>query len=320
MSSSVQTARRGLRVYIVTLFLIIVLLTVPDRILGLLLPGDTFLFVRSLRQLYASAPTLVYFVVGWFAPAVASLLTRQVQNEGFEDVSFRLRGNWTVNAMLIAWLWPVAAGLVVYGLAWFSSVTRFHLGATWPPFESWGPEQLVGISLAGVPVFRAFIVRLLAALLFALLFSVVTFGQELGWRGYMLTRLIDAKVPAPIFWNGLAWGLSYLPALFRPSPTARLEAPWISFSFEVAGMIAISYLLAYLRLRSGSIWPAVLGASGIVVLSLSFDAFTWANPFWKGELYLLSLGLTTAVVIFLPRPWAAQPKLEPEVASVVPRI
>ena len=318
MSSSVQKARRGLRIYLVTLIAISVFLTVPDRILGWLLPGDTFLLFRGLRRLYASAPSLVWFIVGWFAPAVASFVARQAQDEGFDDVSFRLHGNWMTRAMWIAWLWPVAAGLAVYGLAGLSGVTRFHLGATWPPFDSWGPEQLAGISLAGMPVVRAFMVRLLASLLFALLFSVVTFGQELGWRGYMLTRLIDAKVPAPIFCNGLAWGLSYLPTLFRPSATARLEAPWISFCFQVAGMIAISYLLAYLRLRSGSIWPAVLGASGTVVLLLAFDAFTWGNPFWKGELYLLSLGLTTAVVLFLPRPWTAQANIEPQVASVVP--
>jgi hypothetical protein len=82
-------------------------------------------------------------------------------------------------------------------------------------------------------------------------------------------------------------------------------------------MIALSYLLAYLRLRSDSAWPAVLGASGTVVLSLSFDAFTWANPFWKGELYLLSLALTTVVVLFLPRSWRTPVEPESRSASVV---
>jgi len=313
VASSVQKARRGLRIYLATLAVITLLLAVPDRILALLLPGGTFLLIRSLRHFYASAPFLVWFVVGWFGPALASFIARQVQDEGFDDVSFRLGGEWTGRALLIAWLWPVAAGLVVYGLAWLSGATRMRLGMAWPPFEGWGPEQLVGISISGMPLFRAFVVRLFASVLFAVPISVATFGQELGWRGYMLTRLIDAKIPAPIFWNGLAWGLSYLPTVFRASSTARLESPWISFCFQVAGMIAISYLLAYLRLRSGSVWPAVLGASGTSVLLLAFDAFTWANPFWKGELYLLSLALTTAVVLFLPRPWIARAR-EPEVA------
>jgi len=313
---SVLRARRGLLIYLASLIVTTLVLSAPDRILALLLPGDTFLLVRSLRRLYASAPFLVWFVVGSFGPALSSLVARWAQDEGFDDVSFRFRGDWIVRAMIIAWMWPVAAGLVVYGLAWLSGATKFRIAATWPPFGAWGPEQLLHISIRAMPIGSAFLTRMSASLVFAIFFSVVTFGQELGWRGYMLTRLMDAKVPAPIFWNGLAWGLSYLPVLFRPSATASLESPWISFSFEVAGMIAISYLLAYLRLRSGSVWPAVLGASGTVVLSLAFDAFTWGNPFWKGELYLLSLGLTTMTVLFLPRPWTVQAEPDSQVAAV----
>ena len=61
MASSVQKARRGLRIYLVTVAVITLLRAVPDRILALLLPGDTFLLVRSLRHFYASAPFLVWF-------------------------------------------------------------------------------------------------------------------------------------------------------------------------------------------------------------------------------------------------------------------
>lgn len=315
--SSIQEARRGLRIYLATLLGLTLLFSVPDSLLGLLLPAQTLLVFRSIRYFYTSAPFLVWFVVGSFAPAVASMVARYAQGEGFDDVSFSVRGNWTIRALVVASLWPVGAGIVVYGLAWLFGATRFRLGATWYPFHSWGPEQLLGISIGDMPVLRAFLIRLLASVLFAVPFSLVTFGQELGWRGYMLTRLIEGKVPAPIFWNGLAWGLSYLPTLLAPSPTAALEAPWISFCFQVAGMIALSYLLAYLRLRSGSVWPAVLGASGTVVLALSFDAFTWANPFWKGELYLLSLALTTVVVLLLPRSWRVPMEPDSRIASVV---
>jgi len=63
--------------------------------------------------------------------------------------------------------------------------------------------------------------------------------------------------------------------------------------------------------------PGSSGASGTVGLSLSFDAFTWANPFWKGELYLLSLALTTLVVLFLPRSWMVLVEPEARIASIV---
>ncbi len=180
MLSSVQKARRGLRIYLATLAVITALLATPDRILAMLLPGGSSLLVRSLRHFYASAPFLVWFVIGWFGPALASLVARQLQGEGFDDVSFELRGSWMGSAMLIAWLWPVVAGLVVYGLAWLSGATRMRLGTAWLPFGGWGPEQLVRISLTGMPLLQAFLIRLLASLLFAVPCSVVTFGQELG--------------------------------------------------------------------------------------------------------------------------------------------
>jgi uncharacterized protein len=205
---SVQKARRGLRIYLATLLGLTLLFFTPDRILGWLLPTDTLMLFRGIRHLYASAPFLVWFVVGSYAPAVASIVARYALGEGFDDVSFSVRGNWTIRAMVIAWLWPVSAGIVVYGLAWLLGATQFRFAATWYLFTSWGPEQLLGVSIDGMPVLRAFLIRLPASILFAIPFSIVTFGQELGWRGYMLTRLIEGKVPAPIFWNGLAWGLS----------------------------------------------------------------------------------------------------------------
>ena len=38
-------------------------------------------------------------------------------------------------------------------------------------------------------------------------------GEEIGWRGYMLTRLIDAGVPAPVIVSGLIWGLWHVPLI-----------------------------------------------------------------------------------------------------------
>jgi hypothetical protein len=76
----------------------------------------------------------VGFVVGSFAPAVASIIARLAQNEGLDDVSCTVRSSWTIRAIVIAWGWPVAAGLAVYGLTWISGAPRFRLNAAWPPY------------------------------------------------------------------------------------------------------------------------------------------------------------------------------------------
>ena len=38
-------------------------------------------------------------------------------------------------------------------------------------------------------------------------------GEEIGWRGYMLTRLIDAGVPKPVLLSGVIWGLWHVPLI-----------------------------------------------------------------------------------------------------------
>lgn len=40
-----------------------------------------------------------------------------------------------------------------------------------------------------------------------------TAGEEIGWRGYMLTRLVDSGIKAPILISGLIWGLWHAPLI-----------------------------------------------------------------------------------------------------------
>src|SRR6266852_52006 len=242
-----------------------------------------------------------------YCPAIASLIARVILREGIRDISFKWGGEWSYQAMLIAWLWPVVCGSLTYSVAWVAGFTHFRWTPVDYPFGTWGPENLLGISIFGMSSMRGFVVRLIACLLFALVACVQSFGEELGWRGYMLTRLFDAKVPVPVFWNGLAWGLWHLPYSLILASRDLPEQRSVSFFFFIAGTVAGTYLLSYLRLRSGSIWPAVLAhASGNAVFLLAFNGFTAANPFWKGELYLLSVALPVIVLMFLPRPWTVR--------------
>ena len=47
-------------------------------------------------------------------------------------------------------------------------------------------------------------------------------GEEIGWRGYMLTRLIAAGVPNAVLVSGVIWGLWHRCSIPpHPVPTAR---------------------------------------------------------------------------------------------------
>ena len=127
------------------------------------------------------------------------------------------------------------------------------------------------------------------------------FGEEVGWRGYMLTRLITAEVPKPVFISGLVWGFWHLPLILSGQYAAG-SRPWLSAILFVIGVVAAAYLIAYLRLQSGSVWPAVImhGAWNAIIQG-TFDRATAGTPPAVGESGWLTIIVSIVVVLLVTR-------------------
>jgi membrane protease YdiL (CAAX protease family) len=118
-------------------------------------------------------------------------------------------------------------------------------------------------------------------------------GEEIGWRGYMLTRLVDSGIKAPILISGLVWGLWHAP-LILSGQYASGPHPILSVCLFLAGIVAAGYVFAWLRLSSGSIWPCIWGHSTWnAVIQGAFDRSTSGRTLWVGE----SGALTAAALI-----------------------
>ena len=85
---------------------------------------------------------------------------------------------------------PLVVGVVAYGTAWLTGLADFQGDAA---------TVLRGVAFAATV---ATFVGLLAAT-----------GEEVGWRGNMLTRLIDAGVPRPVLVSGLIWAVWHVPLI-----------------------------------------------------------------------------------------------------------
>src|SRR5262249_53948831 len=117
-------------------------------------------------------------------PAAASVVARVVLREGFADVSFRLGGRRGWKALGLALIFPIVFGLIAYGVAWTPGLVPFS------PQPIGLAAPYVGDAASPAVVF---VVNLVVAATIVTLFSARTAaGEEFGWRGYMLTRLIDA--------------------------------------------------------------------------------------------------------------------------------
>ena len=134
--------------------------------------------------------------------------------------------------------------------------------------------------------------------------SLAIFGAvvvaEIGWRRYMLLRLIDTGVPRPVPVGGVIWALWHVP-LILSGQYAFSAYPLLSAGLFLVSVVSFSYLLAWSRLQSGSVWPAIIAhASWNAVIQSAFGASTSGGAIWIGEsgvLVAAVIVVTTALIV-----------------------
>jgi membrane protease YdiL (CAAX protease family) len=195
----------------------------------------------------------VWLLALMWSVAVSSGICRLVLREGFRDVSFRFGGRRTLVVLLAAMAYPVGIAVVAYGIAWGTGIAQYHT----PP--------------------RGFLLGLLlAATVSTALNCLATTGEEIGWRGYMLTRLIDAGVRRPVLVSGLIWAAWHVPLIvtgvYEVNHGGSTIAGLAGFAMTT---VSSAFVIARVRFETGSIWPPiVLHAAWNSVIQGAFDPAT----------------------------------------------
>jgi uncharacterized protein len=258
-----RTARRGLAIY----FALVVVIT-----------GSLQAYIIFINPEFFQT-TIGILALMW-SPAIASIIARLVLREGFSDVSFRLGGLRTLPWYALGLGVPLAVGTLAYGAAWLTGLVGFEDGA------------------------GAFLVGLVSAATWITIYGFIfTAGEEIGWRGYMLTRLVDAGVPRPVLVSGLIWAGWHLPLIFAGIYAAG-PYPALSAVLFVVSVTSIAYILARMRLETGSVWPAVFAHSAWnSIIQGPFDGATKGPnaALWTGESGILTLIVLVVVAVLVSR-------------------
>jgi membrane protease YdiL (CAAX protease family) len=100
-------------------------------------------------------------------------------------------------------------------------------------------------------------------------------GEEIGWRGFLLPRLVQrAGFTGGCLLSGCIWAAWHYPALLFADYNAGTRPAFALACFTLM-VIAISYVLGWLRLKSHSLWPAaILHASHNLFVQAIFDRIT----------------------------------------------
>src|SRR5215203_3743846 len=103
--------------------------------------------------------------------------------------------------------------------------------------------------------------RLIGFLMQVLLFTFTfVFGEEIGWRGYLLPKLLSLGRRRALALGGVVWATWHMPLILL-TPILTVGNKLISLPLFYGTIVAASFFLGYLRIYTGSVWPASIGHS-----------------------------------------------------------
>lgn len=187
---------------------------------------------------------LICWSLAMWAPGLGAIVaTRYAAGDPLRTLNLRRLGER--RAYLWAWLLPPVLTAAAILFTWLLGAGELdpELSAIRETLPDMGGQ----IFPAGV--FMA--TQILAALtLGPLINTIFALGEELGWRGFLLPRLLPLGQPRAILLSGAIWGIWHAPAILQGHnyPTRPVAGVFLMIVFSVLAGAIFSWL--YLRTRS----------------------------------------------------------------------
>jgi membrane protease YdiL (CAAX protease family) len=147
----------------------------------------------------------------------------------------------------------------------------------------------------------------LAATIPILLINMVTFSltEEIGWRGYLLPKLLEMGRTRALLISGFIHACWHLPFILFTTLYHAEGSRWIVLPLFVVTVTVVGIVFGYLRIVTGSVWPAVLIHAAHNTFWSRFALFTESDSQWSeiltGDTGIIQLALYTLIAWYLIR-------------------
>lgn len=222
-----------------------------------------------------------------WSPALAAIIVSLLRRRSLKEIGWKIgRMKWLVGG----WVIPVGVSFAAYGLIWIAGLgtvpnptflqrARFTLGM---------PSQSNDLVIVAAFVYIS-ILGLLPGMVAAL-------GEEIGWRGFLVPELAKwMSFRKAALLSGAIWAVWHMPALLSGSYGATGTPRWYQIGCFSAMVLLSAVVLAWLRMKSASIWPVtIMHATHNGVIQAFFDRITKDN----GPTHYFSGEFGVALVLF----------------------
>lgn len=195
------------------------------------------------RNKYTNMVNYIYGFFFMFTPSLAQVITRLFTKEGFKNTYLRLNLKGNIRYYVASIVVKLMADFAIMFLIWAIFIDGISFRITF----------LTGDWQAKAYYFFFYLGRSI------LIIFLPAFGEEWGWRGYMMPKLMKLMPKSlAIIVGGIIWGLWHAPLTISGHNfgTDYKFYPWLGILFMCTFCILLNAFLTFLTERTKSVYPA----------------------------------------------------------------
>jgi membrane protease YdiL (CAAX protease family) len=251
----------------------------------------TFALSSIFYYLIISSGSIQRYSLGlMWCPGVAALITQLIFQHNLRGMGWK-PGKFKY--LLASYGVPLAYVLVVYAIAWLTGLGAFN------------PAQLVTQAAAQYQI------QVDSQVLFVIVYGIIiaTFGlvtgalsglgEEIGWRGLLVPDLSkNFSFTKTALISGGIWAFWHYPVILFANYNNSSAPAWFGLICFTAMVFGISFAFTWLRLKSGSLWTAViLHAAHNAFIQAFFTPLTGPTRWSAYFIDEFGIGLALAAVV-----------------------
>jgi len=228
---------------------------------------------------------LFVFGIMW-CPALAGMATLKLSGRDLRDLGWK----WPQSPYAVqSWFIPLLYAAIAYGIVWVA-----RLGGL-PNHEFMDVlAQRMGLRVS--PVASTAVYVLLAGSFGLAKGLASALGEEIGWRGFLVPELSkNVSFTGTALISGAIWACWHYPLLIWGDYNSGTPT-WYGLSCFTVMVVSISFVFAWMRLKSGSLWTgALLHASHNLYIQAIFTPLT--RDTGKTAWYIDEFGAVVPIVV-----------------------